>query len=111
MPEPLVCEDTSLTRLMETVQQTPGARILYQDTIRRGGVLGFFAREVHRVAYIADERPAGDATRPPTMADSLSDSGSAGVLSDSVSAGTVLEEGVPEEGTPAPSPIESLLAS
>jgi hypothetical protein len=53
MPEPLVCEDTSLTRLMETVNRTPGARILYQDTVRRGGVFGFFAREVHRVAYLA----------------------------------------------------------
>ncbi|HTZ44218.1 MAG TPA: hypothetical protein VMB79_10170 [Jatrophihabitans sp.] len=54
MPEPLVCEDTSLTRLMETVHSTPGARILYQDTVRRGGVLGFFAREVHRVAYLVE---------------------------------------------------------
>ena len=59
MPEPLVCEDTSLTRLMETVQKTPGARILYQDTVRRGGVLGFFAREVHRVAYVADAAAGG----------------------------------------------------
>lgn len=56
MPEPLVCEDSDLTRLMETVQETPGAQILYQDTVRRGGLLGFFAREVHRVAYVA----AGD---------------------------------------------------
>ena len=54
MPEPLVCEDSSLTRLMETVNETPGARILYQDTVRRGGVFGFFAREVHRVAYIGE---------------------------------------------------------
>jgi hypothetical protein len=63
MPEPLVCEDTSLTRLMETVNQTPGARILYQDTVRRGGVFGFFAREVHRVAYLA-EQPSQDVERP-----------------------------------------------
>jgi len=55
MPEPLVCEDTSLTRLLETVHNVPGARILYQDTVRRGGVLGFFAREVHRVAYLPGE--------------------------------------------------------
>lgn len=54
MPEPLVCEDTSLERLMDTVHETPGARILYQDTVRKGGVLGFFAREVHRVAYIGE---------------------------------------------------------
>lgn len=51
MPEPLVCEDSDLERLMDTVRSHPGARVLYQDTIRRGGVLGFFAREVHRVAY------------------------------------------------------------
>ena len=57
MPEPLVCEDTSLVRLMETVNRTPGARILYQDTVRRGGVLGFFTREVHRVAYLAGDQP------------------------------------------------------
>jgi hypothetical protein len=62
MPEPLVCEDTSLTRLMETVNQTPGARILYQDTVRRGGVFGFFAREVHRVAYLAGDQHIQDAT-------------------------------------------------
>lgn len=60
MPEPLVCEDTSLARLMETVHRTPGARILYQDTVRRGGVLGFFAREVHRIAYLPGDQPAGE---------------------------------------------------
>jgi len=68
MPEPLVCEDTSLDRLLEKVNQTPGARILYQDTVRRGGVLGFFAREVHRVAYLADPAatglPAADRVEP-----------------------------------------------
>lgn len=64
MPEPLVCEDTSLTRLMETVNKTPGARILYQDTVRRGGVFGFFAREVHRVAYLAGEQPGPDVHQP-----------------------------------------------
>ncbi|HET6211196.1 MAG TPA: hypothetical protein VFD94_12470 [Jatrophihabitans sp.] len=51
MPEPLVCEDSDLAKLLEQVYSQPGARILYQDTVRRGGVLGFFAREVHRVAY------------------------------------------------------------
>src|SRR5436305_7065561 len=63
MPEPLVCEDSSLTRLLETVHKTPGARILYQDTVRRGGVFGFFAREVHRVAYLA-EQSSQDVERP-----------------------------------------------
>ncbi|MEO7261577.1 MAG: hypothetical protein ABI047_10040 [Jatrophihabitantaceae bacterium] len=51
MPEPLVCEDSDLQRLLDTVHSQPGAEILYQDRIRRGGVFGFFAREVHRVAY------------------------------------------------------------
>jgi hypothetical protein len=117
MPEPLVCEDTSLTRLMETVQKTPGARILYQDTVRRGGVLGFFAREVHRVAYIADERPEDAADRPPTKADAVSDSTvSDGTVSDgTVSDGTVSDSlsdsSRSVDGTSAQSPIESLLAS
>ena len=51
MPEPLVCEDSDLRRLLEKVHSQPGAEILYQDLVRRGGVFGFFAREVHRVAY------------------------------------------------------------
>lgn len=51
MPEPLVCEDSDLRRLLDTVHSQPGAEILYQDRVRRGGVFGFFAREVHRVAY------------------------------------------------------------
>lgn len=51
MPEPLVCEDSDLRRLLDTVHSQPGAEILYQDQVRRGGVFGFFAREVHRVAY------------------------------------------------------------
>jgi hypothetical protein len=62
MPEPLVCEDSDLARLLRTVHSQAGARILYQDTVRRGGVLGFFAREVHRVAYqvpaVPDPQPA-----------------------------------------------------
>ncbi|HJQ03140.1 MAG TPA: hypothetical protein VJ851_16205 [Jatrophihabitans sp.] len=57
MPEPLVCEDSDLDRLMRTVHSQAGARILYQDTVRRGGVLGFFAREVHRVAYQVPAAP------------------------------------------------------
>jgi hypothetical protein len=51
MPEPLVSEDSDLQRLLDTVHGQPGAEILYQDRVRRGGVFGFFAREVHRVAY------------------------------------------------------------
>ncbi|MGI8664635.1 MAG: hypothetical protein ACR2N4_01140 [Jatrophihabitans sp.] len=51
MPEPLVCEGPELSRLLDEVHSRPGARVLYQDTVRRGGVLGFFAREVHRIAY------------------------------------------------------------
>ncbi|MDQ2837583.1 MAG: hypothetical protein M3Y42_19680 [Actinomycetota bacterium] len=51
MPEPLVCEGSDLAQLLATVHGQPGARILYQDTVRRGGMLGFFAREIHRIAY------------------------------------------------------------
>lgn len=51
MAEPLVCEDSNLDRLLSTVGSKPGARILYQDRVRRGGMFGFFTKEVHRVAY------------------------------------------------------------
>jgi hypothetical protein len=53
MDAPLVSEDSNLDRLLETIKTEHGdeATILYQDSVRRGGVLGFFAREVHRVAY------------------------------------------------------------
>jgi hypothetical protein len=64
MPEPLVCEDSDLQRLLDTVHSQPGAEILYQDQVRRGGLFGFFAREVHRVAYrvvTEEERAAMDA--------------------------------------------------
>ncbi|HEY2043277.1 MAG TPA: hypothetical protein VGH11_11440 [Jatrophihabitans sp.] len=63
MEEPLVCEDTDLHRLLETIQQQHGdrAEILYQDSVRRGGLFGFFAREVHRAAFWVrpDGVPAG----------------------------------------------------
>jgi hypothetical protein len=58
MAEPLVSEDTDLQRLLAAVHSQPGARILYQDQIRRGGWFGFFAHEVHRIAYQLP--PAGD---------------------------------------------------
>jgi hypothetical protein len=51
MPGPLVCEGPDLQRLLEEVHGQPGAEILYQDRVRRGGMFGFFAREVHRIAY------------------------------------------------------------
>ena len=57
MNEPLVCEDTDLDRLLETIRTEHGdaADILYQDSVRRGGMMGFFAQEVHRVVYrVAD---------------------------------------------------------
>lgn len=62
MPEPLRSEDTDLTRLIARIQQQHGgaARIVYHDTVRKGGVLGFFTQELHRVAYLVDE-PAGAA--------------------------------------------------
>ena len=66
MAAPLVSEDTDLDRLLATVAALPGARILYQDKVRRGGFFGFFAREVHRVAYqVADGSPAPAAAPPP----------------------------------------------
>ncbi|MEO6700012.1 MAG: hypothetical protein ABI140_20435 [Jatrophihabitantaceae bacterium] len=77
MPEPLVCEDSDLTRLMETVHSTPGARILYQDTVRRGGVLGFFAREVHRVAYEVAPAEVSPASRPTAASASTEPTGAA----------------------------------
>jgi hypothetical protein len=64
MPEPLVCEDSDLQRLLDTVHSQPGAEILYQDQVRRGGVLGFFAREVHRVAYRVRDDADADVADP-----------------------------------------------
>lgn len=96
MPEPLVCEDTSLARLMETVHRSPGARILYQDTVRRGGVLGFFAREVHRIAYlpaesgsdtVAEERSDAVAGQDGALVDGAMLDGAPTVLADSPIAG------------------------
>src|SRR5436305_13732421 len=93
MPEPLVCEDSSLTRLLETVHKTPAARILYQDTVRRGGVLGFFAREVHRVAYVAEEQAVEES------------------VVGEPAAGSARIEVMPTAGALELSPIGSLLAS
>jgi hypothetical protein len=67
MAEPSLSEDTDLARLIERIRSEHGdaASIIYHDVVRRGGVLGFFAREVHRVAYRvaedvsdSDEQPA-----------------------------------------------------
>ncbi len=93
MPEPLVCEDTSLTRLIETVHRTPGARILYQDTVRRGGVLGFFAREVHRVAYLPGDEPTeggSDTVDAECREADLADSPIAGLLAAAEEAEAIL---------------------
>lgn len=64
MPEPFRSEDTDLTRLIARIQQEHGgaARIVYHDTVRKGGVLGFFAQEVHRVAYLVGDESADAAT-------------------------------------------------
>src|SRR4051812_41130842 len=61
MPGPSVCEGPDLQRLLAEVHAQPGAQILYQDQVRRGGVLGFFAREVHRIAYRVADDGAADA--------------------------------------------------
>jgi hypothetical protein len=71
MPEPLVCEDSNLQRLLDTVHSQPGAEILYQDRVRRGGVFGFFAREVHRVAYRVATELDGVETGPVITTDDL----------------------------------------
>lgn len=68
MPEPLVSEDADLQRLLQNVQSQPGAEILYQDSVRRGGLFGFFAREVHRVAY---RLPSGESAGESTGAEAL----------------------------------------
>lgn len=64
MAEPLLSEDTDLARLITNIRAEHGdaATIIYHDTVRRGGVAGFFAREVHRVAYRLAERDDVDAT-------------------------------------------------
>lgn len=66
MPEPLRSEDTDLTRLIARIQQQHGgaARIVYHDTVRKGGVLGFFTQEVHRVAYLLEEPAEAAAVVP-----------------------------------------------
>jgi hypothetical protein len=76
MPEPLVCEDSDLQRLLDTVHGQPGAEILYQDQVRRGGVFGFFTREVHRVAYqVRTEADGADALAADAVtADSIENS-------------------------------------
>ena len=83
MPEPLVCEDSNLQRLLGTVHSQPGAEVLYQDRVRRGGVFGFFAREVHRVAY----RVVTEADGASVEADSL---GAGAVAADASSAAAMI---------------------
>jgi hypothetical protein len=61
--EPLLSEDTDLQRLVASIRAEHGdaATFMYHDSVRRGGVLGFFAREVHRVAYQVTDDPDGNA--------------------------------------------------
>src|SRR5690349_19348802 len=87
MPEPLVSEDSDLQRLLQNVQSQPGAEILYQDRIRRGGLFGFFAREVHRVAYrLPSGEPAseldGESTDAEVRSSAGDDSGAASLTTD-----------------------------
>ncbi|UQX87978.1 hypothetical protein M6D93_16985 [Jatrophihabitans telluris] len=53
MSEPLLSEGTDLAQIIADIRAEHGdaATIIYHDCVRRGGVGGFFAREVHRVAY------------------------------------------------------------
>ena len=57
MAEPLLLEGADLTELVAGIRAEHGeaAQILYHDCVRRGGVLGFFAHEIHRIAYRVDE--------------------------------------------------------
>src|SRR4051812_25369656 len=76
MPGPLVCEGPDLERLLAEVHGQPGAQILYQDQVRRGGMFGFFAREVHRIAYrVADEDVADEGMADEGMAGAVPDGG------------------------------------
>jgi hypothetical protein len=103
MPEPLVSEDSDLQRLLETVHSQPGAEILYQDQIRRGGLFGFFTREVHRVAYRlpSDEMPEAEGAT-----DSIA---AGGVLADSIETSGVETSGVEISGV-APTGTDSAAA-
>jgi hypothetical protein len=99
MSEPLVCEDSDLQRLLDTVHSQPGAQILYQDTVRRGGLFGFFAREVHRIAYrVAEPGTPAASDDPQAIAAELIDA----ELLEPVSTGT---------GTAQLPALEDLLAS
>lgn len=62
MPVPLLAEGGNLSELLAKIEAVYGdsAQVVRQDVVRRGGVGGFFAREVHRVVYLVDEvRPGG----------------------------------------------------
>jgi len=108
MPGPLVCEGPDLERLLAEVHGQPGAQILYQDQVRRGGMFGFFAREVHRIAYrvadedVADEGMAGavpDGGEPAVPVAGLPVDGGPGVVGSSPAA--QLYAGAPTANQPA----------
>jgi hypothetical protein len=83
MPEPLVCEGPDLDQLLQTVHSQPGAQVLYQDTVRRGGMLGFFAREIHRIAYqVPDAAAEIEASAAVESMSAVVESSSAQPLSD-----------------------------
>lgn len=67
MGEPLLSEGPDLAALIAQIQSEHGANatIIYHDCVRRGGVGGFFAREIHRVAYRVADAPSAPAS-PPT---------------------------------------------
>ncbi|HEX8767917.1 MAG TPA: hypothetical protein VF714_06075 [Jatrophihabitans sp.] len=70
-----MCEDSNLQRLLDTVHSQPGAEILYQDRVRRGGVFGFFAREVHRVAYRVGSDAQGASIEADPLGTAAADAG------------------------------------
>lgn len=75
MSEPLVSEGRNIEQLLATIRRQYGeaADVLYTDRVRRGGVCGFFAREVHRVVYRLD----GDGLADGGLADGGADEAAA----------------------------------
>jgi hypothetical protein len=72
MAEQLVSEGADLGQLMARLKDTygPGVRILGSTTIRRGGVMGFFAHEMHRVTFELPRTPSfGDQPMSASVAD------------------------------------------
>jgi hypothetical protein len=96
MDAPLVSEDTDPERLLQTINDLHGdrAEILYQDSVRRGGLFGFFAREVHRAAYRIrphQDLPAIDSTPSDPFDDLIAEADEAETESEPIDFAHVLQ--------------------